>query len=378
MPEPNEAIQATQDTNASTPPSPADQPTTQKTNEKSVLDYLDIPPELQERLAPKAVEESNPAEEPEPEVQQPEKDEEPKELEPDEDDADDAEEEAPAAEQQPQKVDKRLKRINRLTRQKSELTTQLDNIAAENYRLRQQLENGQKQQQTQDQPLGLTGGKLPEIQSEIDKIDAQLAWCDNNADGGEIGEGDKAQYYDGATVKAWRRSAEMARQEKVVEKREEIWNLEQARKQSDSNAYQLWPDMFDKRNPDFQEAVAIIRRYPFLQALPEANLIVGTYLEGLKKLREKVKANGSSNGQVQKQHRDLDERVFGTPRVPIAPHTSEPPTRESKPSSKNMLNEAMSRLAKDSDGSSESVANVFAAMEKARGARPSSRSPVRS
>jgi hypothetical protein len=221
----------------------------------------------------------------------------------------------------------------------------------------------------------LTGGRLPAIQSEIDKIDAQLAWCDNNADGGEIGEGDKAQYYDGATVKAWRRSAEMARQERVVEKREELWNLEQARKQSDSNAYQLWPDMFDKRNPDFQEAVAIIKRYPFLQALPEANLVVGTYLEGLKKVREKV--NGSKNGQTQKQHRDLDERVFGTPRVPIAPHTSEPPTRESKPSSQKQLNEAMSRLAKDSDGSSESVADVFAAMEKARAGRPGSRSPVR-
>jgi hypothetical protein len=335
---------------------------------------LDIPPELQGRLAPKAVETKPEPEEADIPVQPEKANEEPEELEPDEDEAEPEETEAPAAEQAPQKVDKRLKRINRLTRKKAELETQLDSVAAENYRLRQELSKGQAQA-PQNQPPGLTGGRLATLQSEIDKCDAMLEWCDQNADGTEIGEGAEAKYYDAGTIKAWRRSAETARQEKVVEKREELWNLEQARKQSDQSAYQLWPEMFDKRNPEFQEAVALIRQYPFLQALPEANLVLGTFLEGRKKLREKL--NGK-NGQVQKQHRDIDERVFTTPRVPIAPHSPEPPTRESKPSSQKQLNEAMSRLAKDSDGSSDSVAEVFAAMEKTRQSRPNSRSPVKS
>jgi hypothetical protein len=105
-------------------------------------------------------------------------------------------------------------------------------------------------------------------------------------------------------------------------------------------------------------------------------MIVGTYLEGQKKLQDKI--NTARNGQPQKQHRDIDERVFTTPRVPIAPHSPEPPSRESKPSSQKRYNEAMSRLIQDPDGSPENLASVFNSLEETRKTRATSRSPVKS
>jgi hypothetical protein len=230
-----------------------------------------------------------------------------------------------------------------------------------------------KRQENQVAPL--MGGNLSAIEQKIKAQDEVLAWCDRNSEGGEIGEGDKTQYVDAESVKAWRRDAESKRQELVVDKKEELFYLKQAREKSNSDAYQLWPDMFDRSKPEFQQAVAILRQYPFLQAIPEANMIIGTYLEGQKKLQEKITAK---NGQPQKQHRDIDERVFTTPRVPIAPHSPEPLSRESRPSPQKQLNEAMSRLTRDVDGSAESLTNVFAAMESAQKTRAGSRSPVKS
>jgi hypothetical protein len=344
------------------------------------MDLLDIPPEVQLRVGPKAEEtkaEELPKTEEQPEVPaKPEKEEaEKEEAEEDEDVEPEEEPVAAQEEQHPQKIDKRQKRINRLTRKKAELETQLDTLAAANYELRKKLEEGQAKA-AKDQPVGLTGGLLPEIQAEIDKCDAMLTWCDEHTEGGEIGEGNNAQYYDPATIRGWRRTAETTRQEKVVEKKEELWRLKQARLQADADAYQLWPEMFDKSKPEFQEAVSIVRQYPFLVSMPEANLVIGTFLEGRKNIRTKLAP--SKNGQPQKQHRDLDERVFSTPRVPIAPHTPEPPTRESKSSSQKRYNEAMSRLVNDPDGGVENLAEALAAREAADRTRPTTRSPVKS
>lgn len=383
MPEP--AAQGDQgsqvDQIANTPQKPADQPTIAKQSDKApsfsseVMDFLDIPPELQARLAPKAeaetetLPESPPTELPEsePEIEKPVEDEE---------DEEEEIEPAAASQEQPQKVDKRQKRINRLTRQKNDLERQVDHIIAQNQELRKALEQGQAKASTTNQPPGLKGGKLEQITAKIKECDSMLEWCDENPDGGLLGRGENAVEVDATTARFYRRKADADRQEYIVQKREQEWELNQKREQANSEAFALWPEMFDKRTPEFQEAVHIIQQYPFLHELPDANLIVGTFLEGRKKLRDKLNAAGK-NGEPQKKHRDVDERVFTTPRVPIAPHTSEPLSREAAPSLTKRYNEAMSKLISDPDGGAGNVAAVFAAQEAARKTQPAGRSQVR-
>jgi len=401
MPEPiQEAGQSTQTEQIASTPAPSvgpDQPTTVKTSEtsgssgKSLMDLLDIPPEVQSRLGggtakaeqeqPELPIEQRPEGRPSPgEEQRPEgrpsPPEEPEELASDEEEGEEEEEPPTAEAGATEKVDKRQKRINRLTRKKAELESQLDAVAAENYKLREAIQKGQGQP-LENQVAPLTGQNLSAIQSEIARCDATLEWCDNNAEGTEIGEGDKTQYYDAKAIRAWRRDSEVKRQKAVVAEEKELERLAFVRQQADQQAVALWPEMFDKSKPEYQEAVSIIRKYPFITAIPEANYALGLFIEAGRSMKAKAAKNPASVAG-QKQHRDIDERVFTTPRVPIAPHTPEPSSRESKPSSQKQLNEAMSRLTKDVDGSAESLTNVFAAMENAQKTRASSRSPVRS
>jgi hypothetical protein len=377
--EANEPVQPAQDKDAPTSQASLANPqTTTTTTEQSgpdirgIMDFLDIPKEVQARVAP-----VTPEPEPEPEKKveaaapepptepEPLKAEQPEETEEDDEEDAEAETELPPAAEQPQKIDKRQKRINRLTRQKAELTEQLDRIAIENQKLRQQLGGSSK---PEDQPAPLVGGRLPSIEDEIKKADAILAWCDDNAEGGQLGEGEKAQYYDAKAIRSWRREAEIQRQDRVVEKSKELDRLAAVRSQADMEAFRLWPEMFDKTKPEYQEAVGYIQRYPFLVNVPEANLALGMLIEGGKSLKAKASNNGiAPNGQ--KPHKDIDERAFTTPRAPIAPHTPEPPARESAKSSSKKFNEAMSNLVKDQDNSDKWLAEAFGALdEQNRGA----------
>jgi hypothetical protein len=226
----------------------------------------------------------------------------------------------------------------------------------------------------ENQPAPLIGGELSLIEQKLKTEDEVLAWCDRNSEGGQLGEGEKAQYIDSDGVRKWRRDSEARRQELVVEKKDELKRLASVRERADQEAYAMCPEMFDKSKPEYQEAVAYVYKYPFLTVIPEANRALALLIEGRKALQAKATAK---NGQ-RKPTRDIDERVFTTPRVPIAPHTPEPPSRESKPSSQKRYNEAMSRLVNDPDGGAENLADVFAAREAADKTRPTTRSPVKS
>lgn len=374
---PTEAIQPSQESATTPQQVVADQPTTEKTTDiRGIAQFLDIPDSVLDRIAPKPAEkepESEPVTEPvtSEATEEPEALTEPTgELDEEEPEGEEQPEKEPVEGEQPQKIDKRQKRINRLTRQKSELQTQLDNLAAENQKLRTQ--NGSK---PEDQPAPLVGGRLPAIQQEIAKCDAILAWCDDNAEGGEFGEGDKATFYDAKAIKGWRRNAETARQKHVVEEGKETDRLAQARAQADQQAYLAWPEMFDKSTPEYQEAVGYIQRYPFLVNIPEANVALGLLLEGAKSLKARSQKNGQANGE--KKHKDIDERAFSTPRVPIAPHSAGPPSRESKPSSQKKFNEAMSNLVKDQDNNDKWLAEAFAAIEEQNRSATTGRTPVK-
>jgi hypothetical protein len=137
----------------------------------------------------------------------------------------------------------------------------------------------------------------------------------------------------------------------------------------------VWPELFDKSTPEHQAAAQLLQQYPNIRSSPQANYAAGLVIEGVRSLMARLQA---ANGQQPaKATRDIDPRVFSTPRIPIAPNSPEPPSREAKPSSQKILNQAMNKLANDPDGSSDSLAAAFAALDATKRTRVNSRSPVR-
>lgn len=368
--EPGQGTQAEQ--NASTPQT-ADQPTTVTQTDpqlQGLMDHLDIPPELHARIASTTgtspeppstfpAEAEPPSEQPE---QPPEETDEPVEEEP--------EEETTPEDGQP-RLDKRQKRINRLTRQKAELEAKV-----------QAYEQTVAQQQApQPHPVPSANQRLAHISdeytlnTEIAKATQIMEWCDANADGLTTqGQDGTEKYHDSAEVNKWRREAE-----KVVldapQRRDEIRLFSVARTQYDQIAQQVWPELFDKSTPEHQAAAQLLAQYPNIRSSPQANYAAGLVIEGVRSLITRLNANGQQ--RTTPRQGDIDERAFTTPRVPMAPHSPEPPSREATPSSKRRLNEALNRLQNDPDGSAESLAAAFAAMDATKRTRAHSRSPVR-
>jgi hypothetical protein len=356
------------------------------------MDQLDIPPEVQAQITPKEVEVELPGDVP----QQPPPDQAPQtelpaaEPEVEEEEEPEAEPEQVAASDQP-KPDKRQKRINRLTRQKSELQGKLDAAFQQNQELLQQLQQIQGAQTAQAGPAVPGQSRLQWIRNEVDldrEINAaknMVDWCDSNESGEGLTDEQISPLYRDAvsngdlmpeeakakTIALWRREAD-----KVVrdgpQRKDEIRAYQDYQSRYTESAKAMFPTIFDENNVDHKAAMQLIKDNPVLATMPDKMLIAGLLVEGYKSV---IARNGQ---QPQRQHRDIDERAFG-PRVPLAPHSANPPTRPASPSSKQKLDEATSNLIKDVDGSASSVAKMFAALESARPSqRPSPRTPVHS
>jgi hypothetical protein len=412
MAEPLTAAQGAQDADIATAPqeTPVDKPTTtaKQSDVKGLADFLDIPKEVQSQLKPRSVQpmegdippdhrpatEAGPAQEEEGELPLEER---PQEVPVPEEEAEEADEQEPTAAEaeHPEKADKRLKRINRLTRQRNEALDRVDELQR-----KVAAYEGTAAEPSQD---GGTAAPVPgaspwlryitderQLRTEVAKAESLIDWCDANPEGtglsdqavdpqyllkynkGELTQEEAAQ----KTVAKWRREAD-----KIVrgapERREELREYGAVRNQTETLARQAWPEMFDKRTEEYQLAQNLLRQFPFLTSLPQANYAVGLLIEGAKTLQGKLDRAQGKNGTQTPRHRDISERVF-EPRVPLAPHTAEPLSREVKPSSHKRLNEAMSNLVKDVDGSSSSLAAAFAALDATRNTRAGSRTPVKS
>jgi hypothetical protein len=288
------------------------------------------------------------------------------------------EEEQPSETELPPKIDKRQKRINRLTRQKSELQSKLDAEHAQVEELLLKLEQFQGKQREAASTGPPSVGRLGWIQSEqqlaqeISKANSVIDWCDAHADGATTGTGEEEKYVGPEQIAQWRREAEKLVINAPIREKE-LQRFDTAQNYYNSLVQENWPEILDKTSPDHQMAVAILQFYPWLQQTPQAWYAAGLVIEGAKALE----ARTAGKSTPQRQHRDIDERAFA-PRVPLSPHVANPPARPTTPSSKQRLNEAMSNLVKDSDGSAGSLAQAFEAIEGARQGRPTSRTPVKS
>jgi len=402
MPEPSvEAGQGTQ-TAFATAPAPQDNPrTTTDTGTKNVMDFLDIPAEVQSQIKPREVSTELPGDVPPPpgpEPDQPPVAEQPPlepEPAPDEDELEPEIEPEPqtAAAEQP-KLDGRQKRINRLTRQKSELNEKLDQAHREAEELRQRLAKHEGQQPQQPGPR-IPGQNRLHWVSDLGQLEQQtnlaanmIDWCDQNESGEGLADEQIAAAYkqdveDGKllpeeakakTIALWRREADKVVRD-APQREKELTKFMSLRSQAEVNAREAWPEMFKDGTQQNNIALQVIQANPILRSLPDGLFITGLLMEGFENLQKRKpglaipQTNGAAAPTAVRAatrvHKDIDERAFA-PRVPIAPHVANPPTRPVTQSSKAKLDEASSNLIKDVDGSPESLAKVFAALDNAR------------
>jgi hypothetical protein len=144
----------------------------------------------------------------------------------------------------------------------------------------------------------------------------------------------------------------------------------QAGQQFDSVARQIYPNLFDRENPDYQAARNVLGRLPGLALLPERNIVIGDYLVGLNMRLAKAKKNGH---QPAPEHNDLDERIIA-PKPPIAVDTPNPPERREMPARKK-VEEATAQVAK-SGGDQRAVAQAIKAIWENRRKSSNQREPV--
>ena len=349
---------------------------------KSIMDFLDIPADVQSKIAPAAEQkpevssQQSQAEAPsidaasQPKTETEEEEEAGTHEAGEEETGTDQEQEH--EQEQPEdkgKIDKRQKRINRLTRQKAQLEEQLDAVAAQNQQFREYFGKLQQAQARQQNGVPIGTGRLAHVMDEqqlgqeVATAQGVIEWCDANPDGVTTGEGENQKFVEPTEIAKWRREAE-----KVVlnapERREQIRAYTQIRGQSDQFAYQNWPELFDRSSKEHQVAAQILGELPALAQDPRAATILGVYLEGLRSFQARQKTNGE-NGQAANTaaRRDISPRAFDH-RVPLSPHTANPPSRDVKPSATKKLNEAKAGLVADPDGSASSLARVFQAMDE--------------
>lgn len=360
------------------------------------MDALDLPKEVKDRInsdritPPVAEPEPTPIVDPELAPAEPEAI-----LEETEETDDDPEQEPQQQDQQrPRNVEKLQKRVNRLTRQKSELEGKLDTYSE---RL-QQLESQQRQSQPAIDPLQVafsgptpwmpdqeTSESYQKVSTELSKATATIAFCNENPEGVNVTNAKGEQeFIEPERIAQWKSVAEAyvapARAEKVVIEREAKHAFKSQKAQFDAIAQQSWPEMFDPRTPEYQEAQGLLRAYPWLNGMPNQAMAVGLIIEGNKSWQSRLTKNGNGNGNGQQPtpppvHRDLDPRILGTPRVPLAPHTSDPSGRETQRSSQQQFNDAMAKHVADPDGNH--LVDAFNALEAQKRATVTSRSPVK-
>lgn len=200
-------------------------------------------------------------------------------------------------------VNRLLKRVTGLAGKVKESTKALNAALARAETAEQRLaERGQAGDEPADgdgaaEPAATAAGQAPALA----KLDARLAslrealrWCDANPDGGELNEGGQAVTYDAARVAAMKARAgdmiETLREERLETSVELKQQFKMQRETANAAAVRHYPWMNKKESPEWQIASGILRESPGLLGRPDATLLVGRYIAGLKAEQAAAKA----------------------------------------------------------------------------------------
>ena len=179
------------------------------------------------------------------------------------------------------------KRINKLVAQKKEAAAKAEALERELNDARTKLEALEQQAAAPqasvvaDNPFAdiWDEGKLSE---EYKKARELKRWCEDNADGCEIG----GKEYSSDDIKSIRRKVEDALDVHIPSRHQFLTNYKQLKPVAEQ-AYPWWKD---RSNQTYAEAQQVLRQMPQLAAFPDYQIAIGDFLEGRKLRMEREKS----------------------------------------------------------------------------------------
>ena len=179
------------------------------------------------------------------------------------------------------------KRINKLVAQRKEAAAKAEALERELNDARTKLEQLEQQAsapQTSvvaDNPFAdiWDEGKLSE---EYKKARELKRWCEDNADGCEIG----GKEYSSDDIKSIRRKVEDALDVHIPSRHQFLTSYKQLKPVAEQ-AYPWWKD---RSNQTYAEAQQVLRQMPQLAAFPDYQIAIGDFLEGRKARLEREKS----------------------------------------------------------------------------------------
>ena len=179
------------------------------------------------------------------------------------------------------------RRINKLVAQRKEAAAKAEALERELNEARTKLEALEQQAsapQTSvvaDNPFAdiWDEGKLSE---EYKKARELKRWCEDNADGCEIG----GKEYSAEDIKSIRRKVEDALDVHIPTRHQFLTNYKQIKPVAEAS-YPWWKD---RSNQTYAEAQQVLRQMPQLASFPDYQLAIGDFLEGRKMRMEREKS----------------------------------------------------------------------------------------
>lgn len=198
----------------------------------------------------------------------------------------DEEEMAAAEEAKQQNAVRALqKRISKIVKQRNDERLLRQHAEQQVAELQTTKVNGQETKHpaasTPAEPYG-SHPEISQLNEQLAEVESVLNWTDQNPDGFQSEDG--KLNYDAARIRQVRAQAVRKQQALLARKEARVVQLEQeynaARSQNLGRAREIYPWMQTKTSPEYQEATAILQRFPALLEDPEYPLIVGDYMRG--------------------------------------------------------------------------------------------------
>ena len=179
------------------------------------------------------------------------------------------------------------RRINKLVAQKKEAAAKAEALERELNEARTKLE-ALEQQASAPQTSVVADNPFADIWDETKLSDEYRKarelkrWCEDNADGCEIG----GKEYSAEDIKSIRRKVEDALDVHIPTRHQFLTNYKQIKPIAEAS-YPWWKD---RSNQTYAEAQQVLRQMPQLASFPDYQLAIGDFLEGRKMRMEREKS----------------------------------------------------------------------------------------
>ncbi len=174
------------------------------------------------------------------------------------------------------------KRVNKLTAQKKEAQAKIAELEAQLVEAKARAEQPAPEPTPAAPPTAenpfLHITNWADLKREEANAESVIEWCDANADGVVVREGDSDREYSGKEVRDIRRAAERAVRKHLPAQQEYLRQREHFDQRA-ADEYRWWAD---KSTAEYQQAANVLRVFPEIARFPDYKLTLGDFVTGYK------------------------------------------------------------------------------------------------